>query len=204
MSGKTRFLLIRHGEIDANAKRLWHGSTDSDLNAVGIRQAEQMGIEVAKDHPNIAQIYSSPLKRTYATASALGRASGINPIKLKGLREYSIGELEGTSYQSLNEDHDFFNSISQDQDFSPKGGESVNGVNQRMLDVLKELAREHQGELIALVSHGAAMAIALASLLKGSPHPFHEYHMSNTGVTQLDWSDKPVLSVFDDTSHLSD
>ena len=46
------------------------------------------------------------------------------------------------------------------------------------------------------------MAIAFAKILKGSPFPFFDYHMSNTGVTHLDWFSDPVIRDFDNVTHL--
>jgi hypothetical protein len=42
----TTFYLVRHGQIDANVNRLWHGSTDSPLNQTGITQAEKMASKI--------------------------------------------------------------------------------------------------------------------------------------------------------------
>ncbi len=71
-----------------------------------------------------------------------------------------------------------------------------------MISAFNEIRQKHAGEKVALVSHGAAMAIALSDLLKGSPFPFFDYHMSNTGVSQLVWGDSVALASFNDTAHL--
>ena len=42
-SDKTVIYLVRHGEIDANVARRWFGSTDGELNANGIAQADRLG-----------------------------------------------------------------------------------------------------------------------------------------------------------------
>ncbi|HIG44300.1 MAG: histidine phosphatase family protein [bacterium] len=198
----TTFLLIRHGEIDANIDKRWHGATDSELNTRGMEQAGKMGRCLSKQYPNITKVYSSPLKRTMKTAMALADALGTTPEGHEGLREYGIGELEDTSYDSLLKDHDFFDSIARNQDFAPPGGESVNRVRDRMISAFDDIRHRHVGEKVALVSHGAAMAIALSELLKGSPFPFFDFHMSNTGVSQLVWGDSVALTSFNDTDHL--
>ena len=198
----TTFLLIRHGEIDANVKRLWHGSTDSELNAKGHTQATEMGVIVREKYREISCIYASPLKRTMKTAEALGNVISKTPVPYPGIREYGIGDLEGEPYEHLLHQHNFFESISKSQDYAPVNGESVNQVRDRMLDAFHQIANQHPGEKVALVSHGAAMAIGLATLLDGSPFPFHEYHMSNTGISQLRFGQVAELIEFNDTTHL--
>ncbi|MFT6016307.1 MAG: broad specificity phosphatase PhoE, partial [Candidatus Azotimanducaceae bacterium] len=66
----AELILIRHGEIDANVKRLWHGTTDSELNQLGLRQAAALGEKIHGKYPYITKVYSSPLKRTMRTAEA--------------------------------------------------------------------------------------------------------------------------------------
>lgn len=198
----TELIFVRHGEIDANVDKLWHGSTDSELNRQGTAQALKVGSYFGSENSTISKIYSSPLKRTLSTAQAIGDHLGITPEPHAGLREYGIGVLEGTHYESLGSDHQFFDKIAADHDYAPDQGESLNAVCQRFTDALDEIKNNHLNQRVIIVSHGAAMAIAFAKLLQGSPFPFHDYHMSNTGVTHLDWSAAPAISQFDSTAHL--
>lgn len=61
-------LLMRHGRIEANAKGLWHGSTDSPLLPRGKRQARRAGAHLANQTTHISAIYTSPLERCRDTA----------------------------------------------------------------------------------------------------------------------------------------
>ncbi|MCB1644577.1 MAG: histidine phosphatase family protein [Pseudomonadales bacterium] len=196
--------LVRHGEIDANVQRLWFGSTDGELNARGVLQASRLGPYFQNQYPEISVIYSSPLKRTFKTAESLGAPFGIVPVAHEGLREYGIGEWEGEPYEKLAAERRFFERLTENPGFAPPGGESVHDVRDRMIAALTEIRDRHHGEDVAIVSHGAAMAIALAHLLSGKCYPFHDYHMSNTGISHLHWHDEPVLQVFDDIGHLPD
>lgn len=198
----AELILIRHGEIDANVKRLWHGTTDSELNHLGQRQAAALGENVHGKYSNITKVYSSPLKRTLNTAEAVSSGLKQVPELCPDLIEYGIGEFEGTSYSDLQDVHGFFAKIAESQDFALPGGESVNGVSQRMNRAFKDLVAKHSGERIALVGHGAAFGILLATLLDGKPFPFFERHLSNTGIAHLRVADSIELLSFDDTGHL--
>ena len=198
----TTFYLIRHGQIDANLGRLWHGSTDSPLNEAGLAQADKMADTLSAKYPHISKVYASPLKRTLKTAQALSRCFEQDPVTHQDLREYCVGEWEGHSYDRINEEYGFLNSIEKDNDFAPPGGDSLNEVRDRMLRAFDEIRQAHDGEHIAIVSHGAAIAIALATLIDGQAFPFYDYHMDNTGISVLKWGDKPSLVEFNGTQHL--
>ena len=101
------------------------------------------------------------------------------------------------------DEHKFFESIASSQDYAPEGGESPNQVCSRMVAALLRLRQRHQGQSIAIVSHGAAMGIALTHLFESRVVPFHEYHMVNTGYSKLVWSPEPRLEFFNLSEHLT-
>lgn len=198
----TELILVRHGEIDANVQRLWYGTTDSELNQTGIRQAAALGEKIHKKYPNITKVYSSPLKRTINTAKALADGLQQTPEPCRDLIEYGIGEFEGTSYQDLHEVHDFFTHMANSQDYALPGGESVNDVSRRVTRAFDRIIADHRGERVALVGHGAAFGILLATIIDGRPFPFSGRHLSNTGIAHLRVGDSVELVSFDDTEHL--
>ena len=104
-------ILIRHGQIAANARGRWHGSTDSPLNRVGRRQVSRIAERVHKEWGDLAAIYSSPLMRCLNTAQAIGKRLGRDVVVDDDLREYGIGELEDTPFAALQAEHDFFRRI---------------------------------------------------------------------------------------------
>ena len=96
----ARLLLVRHGQIDANVQRIWHGSTDSPLTELGEQQAARTAQHLAAERPQVAAVYASPLGRTRATAEPIARALGVQLEIEPGLAEFGIGELEGVSYRT--------------------------------------------------------------------------------------------------------
>jgi len=198
----TRVLLVRHGQIQANIDKKWHGWTDSGLTPLGKDQAQRAGSRLKHQHPQVSAIYCSPLERTRHTAQAIGDAftMGIQPID--GLKEYGIGVWEGESFQVLMEQHNFFERLKQDRHFSPKDGESMHQVSQRTVTSITQLAEKHVGETIVVVSHGAAMALILANLLHNDPYQWDRYFFDNTGITELHLGPDVKLFEFNCTSHL--
>jgi probable phosphoglycerate mutase len=181
----AKLILIRHGEIAANREHLWHGSTNSPLTSLGEAQAKRLGERISTDYPNLKHIYSSPLDRAHNTAKAIqAQTQAKLDIKQK-LAEYSIGELEGSSYQTLAHELKFFERIHKDPDYAPPEGESFKAVQMRVTHALKQIARLHQGEDIAVVSHGAVTCLGIACLVHNDPLEWKKYFIKNTSVSEL-------------------
>ncbi len=64
-----KLFLVRHGQTEANAKKLFNGRNEKDLNDVGVNQVVNLIPEVEK--LPIDLIIASPLKRTVHTANIL-------------------------------------------------------------------------------------------------------------------------------------
>jgi broad specificity phosphatase PhoE len=196
-------LLVRHGQIAANAGGRWHGATDSPLDRVGRRQVRRLALRARRDWRDIAAVYSSPLQRCVHTAQAIAASVGCEVSIDSDLREYGIGELEDTSFAKLQTEHDFFRRIRDDHNFAPPGGESIAAVARRMLAALRRIhAHDDSSRPIAVVSHGAALGVALASLLDADVNRWTNYQVDNCSVTQLVLEPTPLVDAFNITDHL--
>ena len=61
-----KIYFVRHGETDMNARNMFYGWYDADINEKGIAQAEEL--RAAFETIHIDAIYSSDLKRASHTA----------------------------------------------------------------------------------------------------------------------------------------
>lgn len=195
---------MRHGVIAANRSGHWHGSTDSPLLWRGRRQAKRTGRHFAQEYPRPVAIYTSPLQRCHNTARFIAQGvGGVEPIVHEGLREYAIGDWEGMPFKDLAKQYDFVNRATEDHEFAPPQGESLAAVAQRMKQAIVEIDRKHSDtEPVIVVSHGAAMAVALGVLLHDNPADWVDYHFHNCSRTQLVLQPSPYLNYFNDTAHL--
>jgi broad specificity phosphatase PhoE len=199
---RTRLWLVRHGQIAANVEGRWHGWTDSPLTDTGRRQVERVADWFrAAAHP-VRAIYTSPLQRTHDTARGIGQALGLEPEPVRDLREYGIGDLEDTPFRELVDRLGFFERIRKDRHWAPSGGESLHGVVTRMQATLIALADRHPGEDVVVVSHGAAMALAIAQFMDADAQAWGNYHVSNCSVSELWLHPEPALGLFDHKDHL--
>jgi probable phosphoglycerate mutase len=199
---RTRFWLVRHGQIAANLSAHWHGWTDSPLTDTGRAQVERVaGWFADAEHP-VTAIYTSPLQRTRHTAEGIAGALALAVEPLDDLREYGIGELEGTHYRTLVDEHGFFERIRSDRDWAPPGGESLGRVLERMQSAFRRLAADHPGEDVVVVSHGAALALTISELLHAEPLGWGDYHVSNCSVSEFWLEPEPGVGLFNHTDHL--
>jgi len=150
----------RHGLTTFNAERRFQGQSDVPLNEVGRAQAAQAAPYLAALEPSA--IFSSDLSRASGTADALARLTGL-PVHLdKDLRERSGGSWEGLTESEIAERYPV-----ERRTWSPPGGESAEAVADRASAALERIADSMPaGTTAVVVSHGAALGMAVASVLQ--------------------------------------
>lgn len=136
------------------------GRADSPLTNKGVRMAERLAPQL----PSIDTVYSSPLGRTMHTAKIL---FGERDIRTDDrLREIHMGDWEGRLQADLDiEDAtQHANFWKSPHLFEPASGEDFHAVKSRSVECLREVAKQHTGESIALVSHTTIIRAMLFSI----------------------------------------
>ena len=175
MSTMTIYL-IRHGETIWNKKHLFQGSNDVPLDENGVAVAHATAAGMAEAGLHFDRIYSSPLSRAYETARILCPDQEIE--KDDRLREISFGELEGKVYTDVTA-----------LPMPAPGGESFESLQNRVQDILKEIAAdpENQGKKILVSAHGGVIRSVTMTLKNIPQEEFWTGGVSkNCGVTILD------------------
>lgn len=198
----TTLLLIRHGQTDWNAQRRWQGHTDIPLNATGLAQAQAVARRLA-DWP-LRAVYSSDLQRAAQTAAAVAAPHGLAPVADARWRERSAGRFEGLTGADLARDFpDYFQEM-QRGIIRPLGGEMPEALLARVAEVFEQTVAQHNGDIIAVVSHGGTIRMLLAHVL-GLP-PTGAFRLGvggNTGLSRIEIDGRgPRLTLLNDTSHL--
>ncbi|MFQ6019590.1 MAG: histidine phosphatase family protein, partial [Dehalococcoidia bacterium] len=149
-----RLILVRHGETDANARRLALGRADVPLNARGRWQARRLA-QALRRQP-IAAVYSSPLARALDTARPIADGHGLTVVAEPGLIEMDIGEAEGLSFAEVRARFPEIQEgwASSDGPNQPMpGGERLLDVQARAWGAIERLCRRHREETVVAVSH---------------------------------------------------
>jgi glucosyl-3-phosphoglycerate phosphatase len=150
----------RHGQTTYNVERRFQGHSDVPLNEVGLRQAAEAARYLAALQPSA--IFSSDLSRASVTAAALARLTGLSVQLDKDLRERSGGSWEGLTEAEIRERFPVERAT-----WTPPDGEPSLAVADRASAALERIAGSMRGGSTAVVvSHGAALGMAVARLLE--------------------------------------
>lgn len=158
MAGEgARLVVVRHGETVWNVGGRLQGHGDSELSADGVAQARALAGGLAGGE--YAALYSSDLGRAMATAEIVGRRLGLGVVAETGLREWSLGVLEGLTVAEARRQAPRAYACygMNDVETVIPGGESRRQACERSVACAEDLARRHPGERIILVTHGGVL-----------------------------------------------
>lgn len=190
-----RLFLTRHGETLSNREMRYLGTLDEPLSPTGVEQADRLASWLAP--VPLAAVYSSPLRRALDTGRRLAEARQVEVRLEPRLREQAFGEWEGlTRPEVLERDRDRLLGWEADLGLAPPGGESLAAVQERVLSLVEDLAREHPGGWIALVSHVGPIKALLCAALGAPLATARRMFLDPATVTVLDWGSHPVIRLF--------
>ena len=176
----------RHGQTTYNLERRFQGQSDVPLDQVGLRQAAEAAPYLAALRPSA--IFSSDLSRASVTAAALARLTGLSVQLDKDLRERSGGSWEGLTEAEIRERFP-----AERATWAPPDGEPARAVADRATAALERIADSMPvGSTAVVVSHGAALGMAVARLLQipWEPRvlgPFENCHWSVLSRRRTRW-----------------
>ena len=149
----SSILLVRHGETDWNRERVFRGIFDIPLNDNGRDQARLVAEALRSE--KIAAAYSSPLSRAAETADIALEPHGINPTLHHGLLDFNYGDWTGKRESDVAtlwpEEHAIWNS--RPHSIRIPGGDTLQEVFDRTFSTMEEIAKEHDGQTVALFAH---------------------------------------------------
>jgi probable phosphoglycerate mutase len=195
---------LRHGETEASRTGAYCGALDPDLTLEG----HEMARDFAAAYKNLAwqAVFSSPLRRTLATAQPLCEAVGLTPQLRDGLKEITYGCWEGKTPDEVNRRfHDEYVRWLADPGWnSPTGGEKGVAIARRSSAVLEEIERTYDSGNVLVISHKATIRIMLCSLLGIDVGRYRDrlsVPVATLSIVEMT-EHGPLLRVLGDRSHL--
>lgn len=156
---------LRHGQTEFSRSNSYCGSLDPQLTPDGVEMAEAFA-EAYKSTPWQA-VFSSPMKRTIATAKPLCSKLGIEPELRDGLKEIHYGQWEGKSPETVSKDYhdDYIRWLADPAWYAPTGGEMAVAIASRSMQVIEEIKQRYDSGNVLIVAHKATIRIMLCSLM---------------------------------------
>ncbi len=198
----STILLVRHGENDwVKSNKLAGRTPGVHLNDTGRAQSRRMSGLLAQ-WP-IAAIYSSPLERCAETAAILAAPHKKQVATDAGLIETDYGEWQGQKIEDLVK-QDLWRVIQASPGLARfPGGESMLGMQNRMIGTLQTIASAHPDQIVLVCSHADLIKAAI-SHYTGAPFDLFQrvviapcslsiVHFSDTGPRVLRVNDTGAL-----------
>ncbi len=195
----TKLLLIRHGETDANVKRMIQGLTDVPLNDLGNLQASRAAAHLANIKINI--IYSSHLTRAFQTTREICKYNDLDINIDERLAELEMGSFAGYTRQDLKTKFQTeYTKFQKDRNYVIPGGESYENFKKRVLESLYYIiGNSPHGSTICIVSHGGV----LECIRRHVDKKHKQIIFSNASISELYYeSDKWKVGYWNDVDHL--
>lgn len=199
-----RIILVRHGETRWNKECKFQGRMDIELNENGLKQGK--AIADALKNVKIDAIYSSPLKRSFATAEMIAADHNIEIVGEPSFNEIDHGFWEGLTVDEVNKE---FGDLYQSWLTSPEKaempeGESLEEVRRRAIDALEKILAKHKdGETILIVAHDAINKVIILHALELDNSHFWQVKQGNASIDVLEYEDGNfMVTLVNDTCHL--
>lgn len=195
-------LLIRHAVTAATGKRLYGRAPGYHLSERGREQAERLAARLGV--LPIAAVYSSPLERCEETARAVAEGLGLDVRVLEDLAEVDVGRWTGRSL-AVARRSSLWRRIHEDSSVRFPDGESLFDVQRRTVAALEEIAGAHRRDMVAVVSHGDPISVALAHVAGVHLDLFRRLEVAAASVSAVAMGNGPPrLLRLNDTGDLDD
>jgi broad specificity phosphatase PhoE len=156
-----KIFIARHGETDSNkASKLQGQRVNDDLNALGIKQAEELASKLVNESFDV--IFTSPLVRAVHMANIIAEVIKAPIVESRDILERDFGIFSGKTWEEMkvisNSDTDFrAKDFAQEYDYRPYEGESVEDVKTRLIRFIDMLKRDYTNKKVLIVAHGGIM-----------------------------------------------
>lgn len=199
----TKLYIIRHAEAEGNIYRRIDGHYNSRITANGYRQIA--ALKKRFEAIPIDAVYASDLFRTCETAKALTVPKGLPLQKDARFREVNFGIWEDCNFGRLEqfESVQMYNLNHNPSRWNVEGAETVDVFTGRFLAGLSDVACKHEGQTVAIFTHGCVSGEAMNVLF--GEQAKNAGRCDNTGVSLLQYEcGRFSFEYLNDNSHLSE
>jgi broad specificity phosphatase PhoE len=159
----TQLLVVRHGQSEWNASGRWQGQADPPLDRAGQLQAAA----AAEVLGTFDAVWASDLQRATLTARIIAELLGIGPVQIDPrLRETDVGPWQGLTRVEVEAGWPGYLAERR----RPDGFEPYDLAAARLQSALSDIAAEHPGGQVLVITHGGVIRALRRSLGSSDPH----------------------------------
>jgi broad specificity phosphatase PhoE len=200
----TLILLVRHGQTAWNREERFRGHADIPLDETGFAQAKAVANRIALQWKPDA-VYAGPLLRTLQSAQPTSALFNLTVHSDPALMDVDCGDWQGFSPDEVRAkwmtEYDTY--LHDPQHFQFPNGESLEAARLRAFQRVRELAEEHSGKTIMLVSHTALNRLILLSVLGMNSSGLWRMRQDTCAINVFAIENGSLtLSLLNETSHL--
>ena len=184
-------IFLRHAQAENNAKRILAGRTEGvHLTKTGIEQAEQIAKYLKP--LDISAIYSSPIERAYHTAEIVAKNTSLDYELDDRLTEIEMGKFTRMNYDDMFAKYGniFLKFYENDPVIAEQEVETFPHVQERILDIVNHIVKEHKNENVILVTHMDPIKSMLSTVMDLKPKALFELIIANASLTIIKEQDK--------------
>ena len=186
-------VLLRHGETAMTAVGGYSGSSEPGppLSERGRQQAaaaaeliERVGRDLWGDIPYPTEIIASPMVRTQETAAVVADRLGLPVRTMELVKEADFGEWQGLTAQEIEARWPgLLEPWHTQADVRPPGGESIEDVGRRIVQVFAELLAGGVDRTVVVVSHAVSIRAAVGVAMGAQPSSWSRLRVAPASVS---------------------
>ena len=138
--GRTKVLLVRHGQTIDNVNQILQGQTGGRLTDEGISQARRVSKHLSETH--IDEFFASDLQRAVVTCEIIAEPHHKNIKTSTLLRERDWGDFTGRFIPEIKDS------------IWPENVETLENIKSRVATFIEMLQREYEDKTVLIVGHG--------------------------------------------------
>ena len=177
----SHVFLVRSGETKWRATDRLLGRRDIGLSEAGEAQAEH-AIGLLGD-VEVAEILTSPLERTMATAAHFAKRYSVEIARDRRLTALDVGKWEGATSKETSEADEFQSFLAGGATGFPDGEQFAQVRGRMTASVEQALDDNPGGANIVIVSHGGPLRVLLAHYLGIPLGQYHGLQLMHGGLS---------------------
>jgi broad specificity phosphatase PhoE len=181
--------LVRHGHHALLGQMLCGRMSGIELDASGRHEMARCATMI---NPLPSAIQSSPRRRALQSARILARHLGLPVEIVPAVDELDYGEWTALTFAELEGDIRWRTWNTLRGTSRPPDGESMRALQDRVVDHLEQLRREHAFDTIAIVSHAEPIRTALLYYSRISLDRFLSIEVDPASISTLAVDDRGI------------